>query len=84
MPYIVDADRTDLNWGIDALEKLIDSPGKLNYVITCLCLGYIYKVGENYQHWNDVIGVLECSKQELYRRYIAPYENKKIEENGDL
>lgn len=84
MPYIQEDERTDLKWGIDDLEKQIDSAGKLNYVITCICLGYIYKMGEKYQHWNDVVGVLECSKQEMYRRFIAPYENKKIDENGDL
>jgi hypothetical protein len=84
MPYILEDDRTDLKWAIDELEKLIDNPGKLNYAITCICLGYIYMQKENYQHWNDVIGVLECSKQEMYRRFIAPYENKKIDENGDL
>jgi len=84
MPYIQEDDRTDLKWAIDDLEKNIDNAGKLNYVITCICLGYIYTKGEKYQNWNDVMGVLECSKQEMYRRFVAPYENKKIDENGDL
>jgi hypothetical protein len=28
--------------------------------------------------------VLECIKQEFYRRKLAPYEEAKIKENGDL
>jgi hypothetical protein len=34
--------------------------------------------------YNDVIGALECCKLELYRRMVAPYENTKIKENGDV
>jgi len=30
------------------------------------------------------MGVLECIKQEFYRRAVAPYEDKKKEENGDV
>jgi len=31
-----------------------------------------------------MIGVLECVKQEFYRRKVAPYEDIKIIENGDI
>ena len=31
-----------------------------------------------------LIGVLECAKLELYRRVAAPYEDDKIDENGDV
>ena len=37
-----------------------------------------------YENFNAMIGALECCKQEYYRRIIAPYEDKKIEENGDV
>jgi len=30
------------------------------------------------------MGVLECVKQEFYRRRAVPYEEEKIEENGDI
>jgi hypothetical protein len=30
------------------------------------------------------MGVLESAKLELYRRKIAPYEDDKIAENGDV
>ena len=31
-----------------------------------------------------MVGVLECAKLELYRRMAAPYEDEKIEDNGDV
>jgi hypothetical protein len=38
----------------------------------------------NYQGFNDVIGILSCIQQEIYRRKIADYENEKIFLNGDI
>lgn len=32
----------------------------------------------------DVIGCLECAKLELYRRVVAPYENRALKRNGDV
>ena len=32
----------------------------------------------------NIRGCLRCVELELYRRAIVPYENKKIEENGDV
>lgn len=58
--------------------------GELNYVITRLLNVYIHAKGKNYQNINEIIGVLECAKLELYRRIAAPYEDTKIAENGDV
>ena len=38
----------------------------------------------NYSKANELVGVLECVKQEFYRRQVVPYEEEKIGENGDL
>lgn len=57
--------------------------GVLNYMFTAMALVYIDR-DESYQAYNDVIGALEAAKLELYRRRVAPYEDKKIEENGDV
>jgi hypothetical protein len=65
--------------------------GNLNYTITTL----IHKVyAENddktlgrklsYSEYNEIIGLLECAKLEVYRRHVAPYEDIKIKENGDV
>lgn len=45
---------------------------------------YIKTKGESYQTYNDIMGALEGAKLELYRRKIGIYEDKKIEENGDV
>ena len=80
---------------INKLDALRDSetqrhmayhPGTLNYIITRLCDYWSrdFSGEANYEKYNAVIGALECVKQELYRRQIAPYEDKKCEENGDV
>lgn len=79
MPYIPQADRKYF-----AVTNFPTNPGQLNYVITKQLIQYILTKGESYQTYNDIVGVLECAKLELYRRRIAPYENKKIKLNGDL
>ena len=60
------------------------NPGELNYVFTEIIYNYLERNGEKYQHYNDIVGALECCKMELYRRRVMPYEDKKIAENGDV
>ena len=76
MPYINKADR-------DGQEPICGSPGKLNFYITEIILRYLGP-DPHYNDFNEVIGVLESVKLELYRRAIAPYEDQKMEENGDV
>ena len=59
-------------------------PGELNYQVTYLLNDYLEGQGLSYRSINEVIGVLECAKLEMYRRIAAPYENKKLKENGDV
>ena len=80
MPYIYPEDRLH----ILADEKSISTPGELNYFISTLINWYINEKGKNYATLNEVIGVLECAKLELYRRIAAPYEDSKIQQNGDV
>jgi len=78
MPYIKKEDRERAR--INPMN-----PGELNYAITILINNYMEdRGGVSYTVINEVIGVLECAKLELYRRLAAPYEDKKIEENGDV
>lgn len=80
MPYISQEARRQL-----ALEERnVFDPGELNYMFTGLIAQYIKTNGESYQTYNDVMGALEGAKLELYRRKIAPYEDTKIEKNGDV
>lgn len=59
------------------------TPGELNFFFSMLSKEYL---GEkpNYQRFNDVIGALEGCKLEIYARLVRPYEDKKIEEHGDV
>ena len=61
-------------------------PGTLNYIITRLCDYWTKDVDgkATYERYNAVIGVLECAKQELYRRQVVPYEDQKWQQNGDV
>lgn len=83
MPYISPGLRLQLD-PADELSRWPDNPGELNYVITEYLLRYLDKHEERYQTINDIIGVLECAKQEFYRRIAAPYEEMKIRSNGDV
>jgi hypothetical protein len=65
------------------------SVGELNYCICRLIDNFIYDTspdGEsyNYQQFNNVLGVLSCVKEELYRRFIYLYEWHKRAENGEV
>ena len=80
MPYIKPDDRVKII--LD--DENISTPGELNYFISTLINWYIHQKGKSYSTLNEVVGVLECAKLELYRRVAAPYEDTKIEENGDV
>lgn len=69
---------------VEFLGKRINTAGELNYVVSMLCLEYLKTNGKNYQHMNDIMGALQGVQSELYRRVIAPYEDEKINSNGDI
>ena len=80
MPYITRTARERLDTGGRPA-----TPGELNYAITRLLDGYLVdRGGIRYAYLNEVVGALECAKMELYRRLAAPYEDRKIEEAGDV
>lgn len=77
MPYIPQDARPD------ALTDPTCS-GELNFAITALITSYIARTRLCYATINDIMGALEGAKAEFYRRVVAPYEDGKIEENGDV
>ncbi len=87
MPYIKPEKRGKYEEAIGKLVSIFRSlppeevDGEINYVITRI-LKEVYPL--RYYHINKAIGVLECIKQEYYRRVAAPYEDQKIKENGDV
>jgi hypothetical protein len=79
MPYITQ----DARDAIDSGEIPLTA-GELNYLLTVTVLEYLEFNGRSYSSMNDVIGALEACKLEFYRRHVAPYEDEKIAENGDV
>lgn len=85
MPYIDPQTRLGLDPGYVIHPPHPEGPGELNYVITTAIDRYVNEQGElNYAKINEVIGVLECAKLELYRRVAAPYEDQKMNDNGEV
>lgn len=79
MPYVKqERRRTDIG------PFATDSAGDLNYHITRACQVFVGVNGQSYETLNCVIGALECAKLEFYRRLITVYEDKRIQENGDV
>lgn len=87
MPYIAPGRRPLYDDSIAALAAKLEAGtpgGDINYIITRLLIHWIRKRGLSYSVLADAVGVLETAKLELYRRVAGPYEDRKIEENGDV
>jgi len=82
MPYINPQAKFEIMEGEPS--RFAQTSGELNFIFTQIALQYLEEKGEKYQTYNDIIGALEGCKIELYRRRIAPYEDQKIIENGDV
>lgn len=87
MPYIKKDDRPPIDELVQPLvQHLKNLPedaqdGALNYAVTKI-LKELYPA--KYFHYNRAMGVLSSIQAEWYRRDVAPYEDKKIIENGDV
>lgn len=91
MPYITQDLREVLDPSIqtliDTVQLAVQTAGKenvggiMNYVITKLLDG---TRPQRYSDFDRIIATLECCKLEYYRRKVAPYEDVKIRENGDV
>lgn len=85
MPYIQPEERQKFARVEDALAHIeIRTPGELNYLLTLVVQTYFNDHASNYLGFNDVMGALSGAQQEFYRRVVAPYEDSKIAENGDV
>ena len=90
MPYILADRRKKYDPIIELLLKefnFLESGdlvwGDLNYVISVV----IKELADrplSYKRINAIVGVLECVKQEFYRKIASPYEDLKCDENGNI
>jgi len=84
MPYITPERRETFD---DVLEKMapeVQSEGELNYCIYKLATLVVDRIGESYSNLSMCSSAMEHAKLEWYRRRLAPYEDVKIAENGDI
>lgn len=79
MPY-VEQERRRFKYA----EQVGVTPGDLNYMFTKLITEYMSSRNLSYQVINDILGALEGAKLEFYRRVAVPYEQTKMEANGDV
>jgi hypothetical protein len=84
MPYIKYEDRKKFSREIEILSKNIESDGELNYVFSSIIHKILEKRGINYQNMNNLIGSLECCKNEFLRVVVGPYEDSKKQSNGSV
>jgi hypothetical protein len=90
MPYIKPYERGKYDVVIeDIVDALTDRktklppPGDINYILSS-ALWRIWSQQPSYTTGNMSVGVLECVKQEFFRRKLNLYEDEKLSENGDL
>lgn len=92
MPYIGHGRRSSIHNTTNHTINLgeIRTAGELNFAIQVLAQNYLewmevfMGAPPSYIAYNDILGVLEAAKLEFYRRRVAPYEDTKIAENGDV
>ncbi len=90
MPYIKKDDRGRVDDKLVEFYRYLSNmsmkefAGHLNYVIFKTVKIWIDKNGKSYFSFATIMGTLICCVLEIYRRLIAPYEDKKIRENGDV
>lgn len=96
MPYVKEEDREELDICIDQLTNCIrdikhslNNPhdfsiylGRINYCFSRIVSGLMGQ--PSYTKVAMITGVLENIKQEFYRRVAVPYEELKIQQNGDI
>lgn len=82
MPYVKQEQRERLDDIVeDMASAAVKADGDLNYVLYAYCKRY---VTPSYNNYKNFCGELRQCATEIERRILAPYEDIKIIENGDV
>lgn len=82
MPYIKPENRSEMDKVVDKMEEVgVKANGDLNYILYKYCLN---NIKPSYNNYKNYCGELRQCVTEIERRVLAKYEDKKIEENGDV
>lgn len=87
MPYISQSHRALVDGPINQILRELhrlpeeDRGGVLNYIITRIVVAL---AARSYRSMRGYVGDIQCCLLEFYRRHLAPYEDEKITQNGDV
>ena len=82
MPYIDPIDRPEMDKVVEMMKEVgVLADGDLNYILFKFCKEY---VKPSYNTYKNFLGELTECQEEIRRRILAPYEDKKIQMNGDV
>lgn len=92
MPYIKQDRREEIETALTETSDFdVRTPGELSYVLTRCVVMYLdnrcHELGisePDYFLLNEAVGVLVSAKDEFVRRIVAPYEDRKRVEHGDV
>ena len=83
MPYIKPEDRLILDPIINQLPLNL-SVGEMNYIFTRIVHKFISVRGISYANLSAAAATLSDCREEFVRQVVAPYEDRKKSENGDI
>ena len=82
MPYVKQERRVELDFVVESIARAdVKADGDLNYILFKYCK---YFVKPSYNNFKNFCGELQQAATEIERRLLAPYEDAKIIENGDV
>jgi hypothetical protein len=82
MPYIRQEDRPVMDLVVKVMSDAdVRANGDLNYILFAFCKRY---VSPSYNNYKNFCGELRQCATEIERRILGPYEDEKIEINGDV
>ena len=82
MPYIKQSMRPQMDSVVAQMDVAgVQANGDLNYILFAYCKHHIEP---SYNNYKNFLGELNEAAEEIRRRLLAPYEDQKIIENGDV
>jgi hypothetical protein len=87
MPYIFQDDRQQYDADLDALDEGLDEYGYVSGHVTYVLYKLMARWFEKQPSYSTICKIRGCligTLAEFDRRIAAPYEDKKIKENGDV
>lgn len=84
MPYIAPEERRLIDAQMHFINVEVMTKGQVNYLLSCLVARWVRVKGRSYHSLSEGHGLLQDATAEYYRRVMAPYEDQKIAENGDV